>query len=535
MSADGSPRQKMIGMMYLVLTALLALNVSKEIINAFVVINKGVETSNIAFDAKNTSTMNSFQKAYKDNPAKYKKYYDTAVQAKAKCDTVYKYIQKTKALMMAKVQGIDEAQADTLQIEEVDVKDNYDIPTEMLIGSEIDSPKDEEYSAKRIKKKLTELKKELQAMMAGVGIKDVNLTINTPDRMLSAEGDSISWEAGQFYHTPVSASVAILSKIQGDIKNSESECIKALYSQVTAEDFKVNQITAIPIYSSVIMQNSDNKAKIMLAAYDDTQTPEVYVGADAKDRENPDPTKKLEVENGAGIFKMPAGSVGPQKIGGYLRVKGPTGAFKQYDFEMEYDVAAPSATVAATKMNVLYVGVDNPLSVSVPGVSPDKIKISPTNCTLKSEGKGLYTARVTTPGQTAVISVTADINGKPQPMGKQEFRIKGVPDPVPAMGKKKGSFAISKSEFLAQSGIQAELENFAFDLKFDVISFDISAKVGEFIVTKSASGNKFNEDMKQVFTKLSKGTKVYVENVKAKGPDGTVRTLGAMSITINSN
>lgn len=530
MAADGSPRQKMIGMMYLVLTALLALNVSKEIINAFVVINNGVENSNKAFEAKNKDLMQMF-KEQSSQDAKYEANYKLALDVQKKSNELYNHIKKLKIILMAVTENMDTAvaiKADTLSIDDVTKLDDYDVPTNLLIGSEPSSPRQDHYSAYELKQMLIAYKKSLLDIANKGGIKDkVRLSINTGNlASVENKGDSVSWETGQFNHAPVSAAIALLSKIQSDVKSTESEVVKALFDKIGGESYKVSGWTPVVIADNVILQNSTSKAKIFLGAVDESQVPQVFIGGSKE---------ALPIENGSAMYTLPAGSIGPQKFSGVIRIKDPSGQDKDYPFEKEYSITPPTVTIAATKMNVLYVGVENPLSISVPGVAPDKVQASGTNCTLTSKGKGEYVAKVTSPGQIATINVMADINGEKKNMGKQEFRVKGVPDPVPAMGKKKGSFLISKSELVAQSGIQAELENFAFDLKFDVMSFDISAKVGEFIVTKSATGNKFTDDMRNVFGKLSKGSKIYVENVKAKGPDGTVRTLGAMSITVSGN
>ncbi len=540
MSAEGSPRQKMIGMMYLVLTALLALNVSKEIINAFVVINNGVETSNKAFESKNKDLMDMF----KDQSAKDSKYaegYTHALQVKTKSEELYNFIGKLKIILLATAEKLDTTVAikeNKLTLKDIEKLDDYDTPTNILIGSDPAVPRKDHYSASELKQKLNDYVDGIEKIATSDSIK-VHLTINTEDlRSIENKEEKISWEAGQFYHTPVSASVALLSKIQSDIKGTESDVIKALFDKIGGKTYKISGWTPVVIADNVILQNSKSEAQIFLGALDKSQVPEVFVGATKESAASLDAKNALRVVDGSAIYDMPSGSLGIQKLKGIIRIKNPEGnGYNLYDFEKEFSVSPPTATVAATKMNVLYVGVENPLSISVPGVSSDKVQVSPSNCTLSSQGKGNYIAKVTSPGQIATISVSAEINGTKVNMGKQEFRVKAVPDPAPAMGKKHGSFLISKSELGAQSGIQAELENFAFDLKFDVLSFDVSAKVGDFIVTKSATGNRFTDDMKNVFGRLSKGSKIYIENVKARMSSGdqTVRTLGAMSITISGN
>jgi gliding motility-associated protein GldM len=183
-------------------------------------------------------------------------------------------------------------------------------------------------------------------------------------------------------------------------------------------------------------------------------------------------------------------------------------------------------------MNVFYIGVDNPVSISVPGVANDKVQvnISGGGGAITKTGNGIYNVRVTTPG-TCKVNVSAQMAGASRPMGGMEFRVKKVPDPVAYIGGVKTG-PIGKGTLMA-SPIIPRMENFDFDLNFRIVSFELVMNYQGDLVTKSTTGNQFSGEMRSLLEKAGRGQKIYIENIKAVGPDNTTRTLSPMNLKIN--
>ena len=255
------PRQKMIGMMYLVLTAMLALNVSKDILNAFIIVNDGLEKTSINFKDKIDAQQTDFEKAYQENQKKVKPFYDKARDVAIKSDELFDYLNRIKANIIAATEGYpswenaigkDEFQNDTLvNIKNIGKKDNYDVLTNELVGSEPGSPKQGEFTASELKDKMSAYRDALLSYVEpGSALETgLNATFNFNDRP-DASGVINNWESYNFYHTPLAAALTILSKLQNDVRNAESDVIKQLYANVDAGSFKFNKLEAASIAPS---------------------------------------------------------------------------------------------------------------------------------------------------------------------------------------------------------------------------------------------------------------------------------------------
>lgn len=515
-----SPRQKMIGMMYLVLTALLALNVSKSILDAFVLVNDGLETTTRNFGKKNEITYHAFEFAKKNNPVKVEKYYKKAFAIKDYSQKMVKYIEELKSLLVEKSDKIEKKQADTLHLAFFNAKDDTNTPNEILIGSSEDGRNGK---AHELKVKVDEFKKNVMTQLKDVtGGDKINLGLDTKDPKASAEAGKESWETHNFEHLPMAAVITLLTKLQSDVKNAEADAINHLLTQIDAGDFKFDTLVAkvIPISSYIVMGN-EYSADVFVAAYSSTQDPEVIVNG-----------SPIPVEGGMGKYKVRPTKEGENKWGGTIKVKAPDGTIKEYPFESKYVAARPSTVISATKMNVLYIGVDNPISISAPGISNDKIKATISAGTLRPDkDPGTFLATVKGGGKVT-INVQAEIDGKVQQMGSQEYRVKMVPDPIAKLANTVGG-PINRSVLAAQAGIIPVLENFDFQMNFVINSFSMT-RSGKGIdpMTFTSNSNQLSEDMKKAIKNSRAGDKIYFELIKAKGPDGVPRNLSPVIFTI---
>jgi gliding motility-associated protein GldM len=540
-----TPRQKMIGMMYLVLTALLAMNVSKDILDAFVIINDGLEVTNKNFMAKNEYTYAQFDAAKANDPAKVAEFYNKAQRAKGLSDEVYHHIENLKHYLIAMTSGkqsIEEVEADSLfELKNVDSKDNYDIPTLHLIGAEPANPRDGEWSAKELKDKIDNFKQEMLYLFDDEAERNaLSLGLNTDQEFKNASGVTETWITANFYHLPLAAVITNLSKMQADIRNAEADIIKALFRNISADDFKFDTLAAKVIpRSTYVIQGDSFIADVIVAAFSTTQPPRMGLAKQFSDT-NDMPVYKdfaeldsnnITMHKGAARYAVLASSEGTHEWGGVIQIKGPDGNYRSFNIPRQsYTVAKPALVVSPTAMNVFYRGLDNPVEVSVPGVPTEKLEISISNAS-KSGGNGNFMVR---PGQggTCDVSVSAEINGKKQNFGRKEFRVKNVPDPKPFFGGKTGSDNIPTKDLLAAGGVIAKMENFEFDLRFEIISYVVSATIRGNVVEAPCSGPALSDNAKKIRSELKPGQKLYIEKIKAKGPDGTIRDLGTVALKV---
>ena len=543
-----TPRQKMINMMYLVLTALLAMNVSKEILDSFVTVNNGLETTKRTLSEKMDETYTTFSSYAQQNQEKYGAAYKSAQQIQTMAKDLIAMIDRTKAEVISKTEGKPLEQVfanDTvINLKYIDKKDNYDEPTNVMIGPDETKPKDGEFTAVELRTKLEAFRDQLLGLVGDknpVLKANIEKTFDFPKEKEAGDtGVEVPWETKQFYHVPLAAAVTMLSKVQGDVRNMENETVNWLMGNVEKRSFKFNKLTAIvKPQSSYVTVGSKYTAEIFLGAYDDQNIPEVYIcGPGAKVDTTSKPYKiigdaqKLPMNGAKAQLEQVAGGAGLRTVTGIIKFK-PVGGEEQVErFETEYEVAAPNLVVSPTKMNVFYRGIDNPVDISVAGYSAKDISPSMTNGSLAKAAQGY----IVKPGKDAksMVSVTVtNPDGSKKSLPGVEFRVKNVPSPQPYFGGKTiTDQAIKKSDLQAAAGVIAKLEAFEFDLKFDVVEYTVSATVTGSYAEDIVKGAAVSGKAKEIFGKLKTGQKVYIENVKVKAPDGTIRTIGNLAFKV---
>ncbi|MBN8703926.1 MAG: gliding motility protein GldM [Bacteroidetes bacterium] len=539
-----TPRQKMIGMMYLVLTALLAMNVSKDILDAFIIVNGGLERTNANFEKKNEKTYTDFKAALEKDKAKTQPYYDRAMTTKKLAGDLVRYIDDMKKNLIAVTDKKPKEVADTTKLKNVESKDNYDEPTRVLIGPEPSKPIEGDLTATALKKRIADLRSGLLQLFNDEKLflpgkkkeMEGKIGLETPDFGV-VNGVKESWESGNFYHLPLAAVITNLSKMQNDVRNAEADVLTELFLAVKGKDFTFDKLTAKVIApSSYILAGDDYKADVLLVAFNSTQNPKIIVGAidttkkgeDANPLVNAD-TTVLTVEGGMGKYVKATGGEGLQKWSGVIQVEKPGGGFSYYPFSSEYMVAKPAAAVSPDKMNVFYIGVDNPVSITAAGVSPEQLAPSGSNCTI-SGSKGKYTVRVTTAGE-ATINVMAKFGSTSKSMGSFKFRIKTVPNPIAMIVGKRDGDIVKKSELLSASTMIAKLENFDFDLPATITEFGLSLNYKGQLMTLESKSSKLTTEMMTVLKSVPPGTKLFFESVKANVA-GTTRKIGGINLKV---
>lgn len=550
-----TPRQKMIGMMYLVLTALLALNVSKEILDAFVIINEGLESTKVTFKEKISDQYARFEASYQENPAKYRENWEKAKEVREMAEELVGQVDQMKAYLISKVEGkpIEEViagngrgQDTVISLQYVQTKDNYDISTNVMIGENPGVPRNEHpdgnhLTAVNLRQNLENYRDRLKELLGNnnpVLVSNLESAFDFSDRK-DASGTNTNWESMNFYHIPIAAVVTNLSKIQTDVRNAESDLVTYLMADVEAVSYKFTKLVPIAIpQSNYVLQGDTFRADVFLAAYDDTNFPTVEIAANESvehDSTNMTLTgESLPVEIGDDGFaklRIPADQIGFRNWKGVIKFRGPQGE-QPFLFDVSYEVAKPSLVVSPTKMNVFYRGLDNPVEISVPGFSAEKIQPSMTNGSLTRTSEG-WVARPGK-GSESVISVTTELeDGTKKNMGSMTFRCKNVPKPVPVFaGLSIGDNRIEKAKATAQIGVGARMEDFVFDLDYPVVSFELTTIIRGEAVTRKSGSNRLTDEMKQMLANVARNQKILIENVKAKAPDGTVNPIGNLSFTV---
>ncbi|MGB8357715.1 MAG: gliding motility protein GldM [Bacteroidales bacterium] len=541
-----TPRQKMIGMMYLILTAMLALNVSKEAIEAFKKVDMSLTKTIANYIKKNDITYAAFDVAAAENPEKAGRWKSKAYDVKARADEIYNYIQDLKVEIVTKTEGEDsEALLPDNQLDVTKIKkiDQNNVPSEVLIGA------NQGGKANDLKALMEDYRGFLVETLEGKDLaaeQSILDILNTDDpRNLEGTGTE-PWVTGTFQTLPLIAVITILSKMQVDVRNAETDVLNFLYTQIDAGSFKFNNIipTVIP-NSTYIMQGNEYEAQVFVAATDTTQDMEILIGPNTA-RTNADGTITYEMtgdftklpinESGVGIYRVRPGSTGEKSWGGIIKMKAPDGTMRSYNFSSKYSVGVPNVVVSPTAMNVLYQGIQNPLDVSVPGVGSDKLTVRMTNGDLKrgkyKNYRGDWLAQPRTVGENAQIIVSANINGKVQSFPPVEFRVRRLPDPEARFANMKEGNVL-RSVASAQQVVTAVLENFEFDLTYTVTGFTVSVNDKGFEITAESNNNRITDKQKGLIGNLKAGQKLIIEKIKAVGPDGRNRDLNPIILKIN--
>ncbi|MCH8554524.1 MAG: gliding motility protein GldM [Schleiferiaceae bacterium] len=508
-----SPRQKMINMMYLVLTALLALNVSREILDAIDRLDDGLNRTISTVDQKNQAIYMQFEAAAAENKEKAGPWRDKALEVKAESDRMFQYVESVKQQVVEAAGGRDEKSGKLTKADNTSIAQNYLV-----------SPK--ETGGKGLGADLrNELSKHREFLLKYVSDNEVLTTmvstaLSTEKEKMESSDLPVNWEVAKFGEFPLAAVVAFLTEIQSNIRNMESQTIEYLQINIGKADLKFTDVKALTLPRSTYVNQGDVfEADIMLAAYDATQTPGVIVNGKELPAEN--------IKDGIATVRIPASSVGEQKWGGIINIR-QNGQDIPFEFSGTYTVAPPSVVISPTAMNVFYRGVDNPIEISVPGVDPSKISASGPG--IKKVGNG-YIADVTSvSGLEMEVNVTVQgEDGRPKPAGKKKFRIKGLPPPTGKIyNRAGGTFSASA---VSNATILAVYDDFPFDLNLEVTSFDVAIPGSPPITVR---GNKMDGNTRDRIQRLRPNSTLTIRNIKAKGPKGPV-TAQVSPIVIDIN
>lgn len=528
-----TPRQKMIGMMYLVLTALLALNISKDVLEAFLLVNSSIEKTVSSFGNKNEQLYADFELSKNADPIKVGPYWENAKMARELSQEMQLYIDSLKTMILMETEGLDKKVADTIQLANISKKDDVDAPTRVLIGKKEDAS---EGKAHELKMKIREYREKMLALLPDDKQENFDIGLETED--VKTEENTLNWEIHNFYHNPLVASITILSKLQNDIRNAEYDVVSSLYSKVTKSDFPIDTIAAkVLAQSNYVLLGDEYQADIFVAAFSKTRNPDVYLGKlNEEGSELISVTDSLIAEDGMGKMTARATSEGFKTYEGMVRMLTSDNQYRYYPFKSEYIVARPSLVIAPTAMNVFYKGVDNPVDVSVPGVASENLSVSISGGnTISKVGNGSYTVKLlNNAAPTVNVSVSARMtDGTSRNMGSLEFRTKNLPKPFTSVLGMESDQMVTYEKLQFLEGISAK-----YDASF---AFNLTARITSFVVTRTGSGgfercpvkgNKLDDCAKKLISRAKRHDKLIFEEIKAVGSDGVTHKLGSIVLTV---
>jgi gliding motility-associated protein GldM len=513
-----SPRQKMINLMYVVLMAMLALNVSTEVLNGFSIVEESLDRTTSNSAKQNNAMYSDFDSQMQANPAKVKEWFMRARQVKQMSDSLYNFAQQLKVAI------VKEADGKNGDIKNIENKEDLEASTQVMLAPG-------RGKGRALFNAINSFRERILSMVTDGEQKRIiesNLSTKVPRR---ANTLGKNWQEYMFENMPVAAAVTLLSKLQSDVRYAEGEVLHTLISNVDIKDIRVNQLSAFVIPNSQTIVRGDKfSARIVMAAIDTTKTPDIYIG-----------NRKIDLRNG--LYETVCGRTGEFTLAGYLEMMNGRGEKIRRDFSQKYTVVDPSATVSADIMNVLYAGYSNPISISVPGVPLNKITATMSGGSLTPVGPGKYIAHPTSIGHDAVITVSSLNTGHAQQMGQFPFHVRKLPDPTAYIDFKDASGtpsrykggALSKGLLMGVHGIGAAIDDGLLNIEFRVVGFEtvFFDNMGN-AVPQISTGSEFSEKQREIFRKLSRGRRFYISRVRAVGPDGIERRLPAsMEVIVN--
>lgn len=548
-----TPRQKMINLMYLVLTCLLALNVSRDVLFGFVNINEGIENTNVNFKVATDKLLEAAEEAISQGHGEMRPYLEKSIQVSSLSKAACLYIDSLKKEVITYTEN--KKGADTLKLAQTESLDNYDRPTYLLLGDDELHPRAGKYGAADLKSKLIHLSDTLTSILEKMHKQNGTILPKKDFEALKArlklfrpaetykdlDGKAVSWEMHQFFNLPMAAVITQLSRIESEIQNIQAEMVSAFSSAAGKLAIHFNRMEAqIVPQSKYVQAGTAYQANIFLGASStmftndnlqfvlgDLDTSTGKLGPDAK---------IMPMVDGKALIDLPSGRLGHQHINGWIRLREGTGQYKYFPYKDEYVVAEAAVAVSPEKMNVFYEGVENPVNVSAAGVAPGdvEVKIEGAGGKIVNHGNGKYDVTVRGAGQATITVFQRTAEGLKRQGMPQIFRVKKFPSPpVKIMGRSitgNADFSLAEAQSIALLGL--DLSNFDFKAPFKIKSFGITmGGGGQGFQIFQCEGGELSAQAVQAFRRMKRGTKIYFEDIKVEAPDGP-RVLSPVKISV---
>ena len=514
------PRQKMINLMYIVLTAMLALNVSSDVLDGFTQVEDGLSRTNTNVAVRNSAVYSSLQSVAAANPEKAGRWHERAIEIREAAERMYNSIDSLKLAIVRKADGKKGTP------EAIKNRENLDASSIVMLNPMT-------RNGEKLRLDIDDFRSLVSTVITdSVKRSGIEAMLSTEGRRENEGAPLRSWETVRFDNQPVVAAVAMLTKLQSDVLYAEGEALSSLLNSVDAGDVRVNSLSAFVIpESKFVMRGSPYSAEIVLAAVDSTARPGVVVNGN-------------RLPDGSQHYQLATTSSGSFDYSGYLEVPAPDGSMIRHPFSSSYTVIDPSATVSATMMNVLYAGIDNPLDIAVPGFAPNAVSATMTGGTLQRTATG-WVARPSAGAEKAEITVSVDGNGSSprRQVSTTTFKVRRLPDPAAfiagtgadgAAERFSGNRPISKASLLASKGLGAAIDDGVLNIDFKITGFEtvLFDSMGN-AMPEVSDGDKFSRRQLDSFRRMQRGKRFYISHIKAVGPDGVERTLNPIEVIVN--
>ena len=501
-----SPRQKMINLMYVVLMAMLALNVSTDVLEGFTLIDRSIRMTTENTSVENKVLYDEFNRLMAENSEKTGKWYELAMQVREMSDSIFGFADSLKDEIARQADGED---ADILNLRN---KEDLEAASYVMLAPGTGKGEDLYHAINSFRKNMVCLLDD--------PVKRKVLEDNLSTEVKDSAGKN--WQEKMFEQMPAIAAITFLTKVQNDIRYAEGEVLHSLMSNIDEKDIRVNALNAFVIPNAqTIVRGNKFSANIVMAAIDTTKVPDIFIG-----------DQKVNLQNG--LYEVVCGRTGDFTLSGHIELAGAGGEIIKRNFSQKYSVVDPTATVSADLMNVLYAGYDNPISISVPGVPLTKVSATMEGGSLTSVAPGRYIAKPLKVGMDAIIKVFSSANGSQQQMAEYSFKVRKLPEPSPYINivDENGSRdrfrggGLQKHRLIASGGIGAAIDDGILDVAFRVLSFETVFFDGHGnAVPMSSEGAAFSDRQINTLKKVGKGKRFYVTRIKAIGPDGIERKL----------
>ena len=497
-----SPRQKMINLMYVVLMAMLAMNVSTQVLDGFSIVDESLQRTTANAVQENQNMYDDFEAQMKSNPEKVRQWFEKATMVKRMSDSLYNFAQELKVEIVREADG---AKGD---VKNIDRKEDLEAASHVMLAPGTGK-------GKKLFDAINSFRERILTMVADEAQRKIiesNLTTKLPK---NAKSMGKNWQEYMFEDMPAAAT--LLTKLQSDVRYAEGEVLHTLVANIDMKDIRVNKLSAFVIPNAQTIVRGDKfSAQIVMAAVDTTQQPQIYIGG-----------RHMNLRNNT--YEITTGSTGEFNLTGYITMQNGKGDVIRRDFSQKYTVVDPSATVSADLMNVLYAGYTNPMSISIPGVPLNKVSATMSGGTLQPVGPGKYIARPASVGKDVTINVMSLSTGQARQVGQFTFHVRKLPDPTAyiAIGTNRyRGGGLAKASLMGVDGLKAAIDDGLLDIQFRVLSFEtvFFDNMGNAVPMASA-GASFSQRQKAAFRGLSRNRRFYISRVTAVGPDGITRTL----------
>ena len=538
-----TPRQRMITMMYLVYTAMLALNVSAEVVNGFKTVGSAMTKSNENIQVKLDETYANFSKALQNSPDKVQEQYDKAQKVRELSVTMGNYIDSLEYTFMAALTSNAEVPIDItnpkktrkIPVVNEDKTPNFDsIKKAIEIAGFRWLKMDELHESSRmfidggagleLKNRIIDYKQKVKEIL-GEDSSHVSIALNVEQKELNPDNELLDWEVLCFSEVVSGSALVTLTRLKAETMNAEFDAVNMLYKQVDKGDFKFDQIAMISRpKSTYIIQGGVYETDINVAAYDSKQHFTATVNGQ----------QLSSTDSGSVHYRTVCNNLGVQRINGVAYVTTPDGGTQEYPIQDNYFVAKPVAVVSLDNMQVMYAGIENPFTASVPGIDGRNVKVSIIEGNGKlspGDGEGKYNITPANGCKKIVLGVDAVVDKKTTRMGAPVFKVKEIPAPTITVGGFTNGAKVSRSSLASGTTVIARPQD-GFEFKIPKGSIRVMS-LEVFVGNKpfNMNGNSFDPDLLSAIKKANRGDKIYVD-AKVMMPDGVPRTSSCI-LTIN--